>query len=484
MHTLTTTGRYHGWWGSGGGGGNVATMRSGQIFAALFALAAFQGRFMSVFLKDRGLSNSEVGGVLCVSALVSLFAAPVWTLKADTMQRKDSKEVLLMASVVGAGLFFAAQAAVDLGLVPDALRFEYLLGCRFLASVSFSTWHPLANAIAVQDLMNQHAEQGSRMFARERLWGAVSWAVAHLFVGFAIDRFGSWTIYCGHAACSVCMVVVLERWRRTKHGYAQEERLFLEKGQHPQGTVWCGTVDKSVARIVTASSLHAAFFGLMLCTAAGMSLVENLLFIFFEEYLGASPIVCGVSVVVTVLFEIPLFQFGPDLLKKYGVPALLVVATLAYVVRVVLYTIVPKGWFVLLVEPLHGVTIALITIGANEFITVVAPPHRRTSAQGLLASVRTGAGYFIGTLSGGIIMDTYGEAALYRIYATIVMASLAVYVWAASRTRAENPDIWSPLKRTNSFPGPVVVRTPVSTKLKPATPNYGTYSLESETTLP
>merc|ERR1711976_1010661 len=91
----------------------------------------------------------------------------------------------------------------------------------------------------------------------------------------------------------------------------------------------------------------------------GTSVVENLIFLFFEK-LGASNTICAISVVVTVVFEIPIFHFSSELLNMYGAANLQIVACIAYVIRVVGYTFIPKDHVVLVLffEPLHGVTYA------------------------------------------------------------------------------------------------------------------------------
>merc|ERR1711865_549199 len=105
------------------------------------------------------------------------------------------------------------------------------------------------------------------------------------------------------------------------------------------------------------SALMIAFFIYAIALASGMAIVENLVFILFRE-LNASYFLCGVSVVVTVVFEIPLFSQSKRLLSRIGAPGLLTVAGLCYSFRVVGYTFCPGGWYVLFFEPMHGVTIA------------------------------------------------------------------------------------------------------------------------------
>ena len=52
---------------------------------------------------------------------------------------------------------------------------------------------------------------------------------------------------------------------------------------------------------------HVAFFVYAVTLGYGMTIVENLVFLLFRD-LGASYFVCGITVVVTVIFEIPILK--------------------------------------------------------------------------------------------------------------------------------------------------------------------------------
>ena len=45
------------------------------------------------------------------------------------------------------------------------------------------------------------------------------------------------------------------------------------------------------------------------------AVAERFVFVFAEDELGASPTLCGLSVAVTVVFEVPIFAFGEQLLR-------------------------------------------------------------------------------------------------------------------------------------------------------------------------
>ena len=156
----------------------------------------------------------------------------------------------------------------------------------------------------------------------------------------------------------------------------------------------------------------------------GRTVVENLIFIFFES-LGASNTLCGLTVLVTVVFEIPFFYYAPIFLERFGPETLQEVACMAYIVRVVGYTLIPEKhiYLVLFLEPLHGVTYACSKTSSVEFARRLAPEGYEASAQGILF-LFLGIGSFCGLALGAFL---YGVA-LYRMDVVIVTVGLLFFM--------------------------------------------------------
>ena len=100
--------------------------------------------------------------------------------------------------------------------------------------------------------------------------------------------------------------------------------------------------------------------------------VDSLVFLFFE-YLGSSYTVMGMTVLLTVSFEIPIFRVAPSLLERLGSGRLLLVASFCYISRAVGYSCIPKGHilYVLGLEPLHGVTYACSQVSFVVYMGLV-----------------------------------------------------------------------------------------------------------------
>jgi len=158
----------------------------------------------------------------------------------------------------------------------------------------------------------------------------------------------------------------------------------------------------------------------------GSSLVESFLFLFLTQELGSSYLVCGISVVITVSFEIPLFFVSDKLLDTCGVVGLILIAQCSYALRVFGYTFVSNAFLVLAFEPLHGVTYACMKTAMVHFAsTTIARRGLETTAQGLTTSTQA-FGTIVGQWIGGWVLQEFGSDVLFRGAGVIVVCSAAL----------------------------------------------------------
>lgn len=98
---------------------------------------------------------------------------------------------------------------------------------------------------------------------------------------------------------------------------------------------------------------NASFFANITVLGTGFAMVEGMLFLLLQE-MKASTLLCGLSVVVTVTFELPIFAKAQLLLDRFGTKRLVLLAQGAWVLRAGFYASMSEPWMVLLVEPQHA----------------------------------------------------------------------------------------------------------------------------------
>jgi len=202
-----------------------------------------------------------------------------------------------------------------------------------------------------------------------------------------------------------------------------------------------------------ATPTGAMFTTLLIVLKMGTSIVENLVFLFFTQSLGSSNFVCGLSVVITVIFEVPIFSYSEYLLKKLGYFYMVLISCVCYSIRVVGYTLIPHGSssYILFLEPLHGLTFGLAMLAATDYTATIANKYSQTisrqtgsgcststinssdnklgsTAQAVMSSLQNGLGVLIGTGGGGAIEQIYGSNTLYRGAAVVVMCFAFIFL--------------------------------------------------------
>ncbi|KAK1861990.1 hypothetical protein I4F81_004567 [Pyropia yezoensis] len=174
------------------------------------------------------------------------------------------------------------------------------------------------------------------------------------------------------------------------------------------------------------SPYSAVFLAAVMILNVGTALVGNLVFLFWVGDLHASSFLCGVSVVITVICEVPLFVVAPWLSRRLSAPAMLLIAMACYVVQVAVYVCISDPRYVLFVEPLHGVTFSLMNIATVAEASRLAPPHLQATGQAFISVVRT-VGTIVGTVGGSAVMQWAGSTVAYGVAGVLVATAAVVY---------------------------------------------------------
>lgn len=474
-------------------------------FLGFLALTG-QGRFLSVMLESLALTDTEIGIVQSLPRSLNSFMPLIWGILADRLLGRE----LTMCISVGT-------SAMAFGLLyfPQFQFFEAVLILRTLHGVLLSGFSPLldsyclAHCVPAADVPTaDDAAERKKLYGRERLWGAISWALGSLLLGYLFDKYNTYMLmmpfYVGTVSFFLFVVALnscMQRFTANRASYVQvsneevaKESREVELSETAAVTLAEVVVEDNASQLnhlhhssrqqqqLEASSIKIdsrvaqehepaellvpedisllgklglfsrtaccnipnwMFFCTMAVASAGVALVENLSFLFFKDDIGASNIVLGISVCVTVSFEIPLFAVANQLVTRFSPPKLLFWGLIAYSVRVWAYTIIPPkhGVLVLLCEPLHGVTFALMQLAAVIIISDMAPPGLESFSQGAITAVRNlGTGF--GLVVGGAVMDSYGAVVMYRGASIIVFIMALTYLavsTACSTARVLHP---------------------------------------------
>jgi len=441
-------------------------MRPRVLYFAVFVFfSSSGGRFAATFLEhelqleENWMISTAFALQLLTSSLTgSYFGGLADSWDASSSKGKNMGRLQLMAY----GLLFST-AAILLhslgGLYPkndddESLPIPvlvYHLILRVLYSLGTKAISPALDGLTLVQLEEEGVDKQN--YGKERLYGAVSWGITHILIGLIIDIFDSYkAIYCttilSCIGCIVTFIVYAKSMSSIKYDVVniasntdtstttsetikQKRKKYKSKTSFEVGesdfenyttTVENDTIERlsfiDLLSILYQKSpiINISFVIALFTLFIGMSVVEQLIFLYFE-FLGGTSVMFGITVVITVLFEIPLFFFAPNVLNYLGVERTFQFACLAYVIRVIGYSFIPQSqpYFVLFLEPLHGVTIAFSNTASVDFADSIVPKGYESSGQGFMSMIRG-----IGMLTGIFIAGFLEGRTLYRVLAAIV----------------------------------------------------------------
>ena len=136
----------------------------------------------------------------------------------------------------------------------------------------------------------------------------------------------------------------------------------------------------------------------------------------------------GLTVILTVSFEIPIFQIAPKLLDRFGSGGLLLAGSTCYIIRAIGYSCIPKGHilYVLALEPLHGITYACSQTASVDTAAKSMPKGYEATGQSFMYFAR-GLGSCMGLWLGGKAMDNLGPRIMYRVSSLVTFVGSGIF---------------------------------------------------------
>jgi predicted MFS family arabinose efflux permease len=274
----------------------------------------------------------------------------------------------------------------------------------------------------LQMTFSSDKQQTSR-FGSIRVFMTLPYGIGTVLMSFSAQWIGvSWNLvmYCGMAAFYLLVVSVFLPSKREEEEDENDEfqewptntweRLLINPSEPSLSVTFCQWIYPHVPFL-----FNLLLFGILL-----FGVVENLLFLFIVHDLEGNDILCGVTVLVTVLFEIPIFIHSGWFLTHLDYHGCLAAAYLCYALRVGAYTLLTPAtrWWILVPELLHGFMFALSYTVVVEYGNL----HKGkwgVLVMGTITSVFQSLGPGIGSLVGGYAMETYGAKSLYLVCSVI-----------------------------------------------------------------
>ena len=360
------------------------------LYGALFCAFGVASPFLPGLLVENGVQPGVLGVVLASGTAIRLVAGPVGARFAD----RSGRPALVLAGLTGAA------AVVALGYAP-ARGFLPLLLISIGHAAVLAPINPVADALA---LGSAEGKPGFD-YGWVRGAGSAAFIVGTLIAGLLVGRAGLGVIIWLNAGFLALAALT---------GLLVPNRVAGGSGRTTgQGGDW-----RSLARIPAFATVmgvaalvggsHAMHdgFEVIRWRAAGLSA-------------GQSSILWALSVAAEVVVFLLL---GRYLLDRLGPARALALSAIAGVVRWGAAATTASFWVMATVEPLHGLTFALMHLACMDVIKRTVPANLAATAQAFYGTVAMGAAGAVVSLISGPLYGSLGAGAFWGMAALCIGA--------------------------------------------------------------
>ncbi len=359
------------------------SVRLSSFFVVSFAFWGVQMPYWPLWLKDIGLSSSQIGLLLACTYLVKA-SNPITGYLVD--KYNNWRAILL-------GLSISSTAAYSLYFAADG--FWALLMVTLLSGALLSAIQTTAEGLAVSTAISRKMNYG-----RIRLWGSVSFIMISTMTGHLLEGNPLSIVLWLCLGCLVCTILACffilppsspRTFSATKTGTAVQPPSLWLLLRHPVFVLLLGTVS-----LIQVS--HVVYYGF-----------SSL----YWQKSGLSDFHIGLLWAEGVIGEILLFAFSGYILKKITPLQLILLGAIGSLIRWTVLGATTDFWLLSLVQWMHGITFAMTHLGTLFFIAHIVPNTLSGRAQALYFALPLGLFQGSAMIVSGSIFDTWGGNSFY-----------------------------------------------------------------------
>jgi len=369
------------------------------LYAAMYAAFGVASPFLPAFLSARGLTPEQLGLMLGAGTAVRLLTAPL------AGRIGDVSRALRVVLVACTGL----AASVTLGYLA-AHGWWSLLAVSLLHAASLAPITILADALALGSASPppRSGRQGFE-YGWVRGAGSAAFIVGTLLAGQVVSAFGLDTIIglqavlLGATAFAASGVPELSHHRTASAVRVPEDGILL--------------------------LLRLPLFRNLILVAAlvlGSHAMHDAFAVIRWRAAGISPATVSVLWAESVAAEVLVFfVIGPALVTRLTAAGAAALAALAGTLRWTVMAQTTEVMALALVQPLHGLTFALLHLACMRLIARTVPPGLEGTAQAVYGTVGIGAATAVLTLVSGAL---YARLGAHGFWVMTALSALAVPV--------------------------------------------------------
>lgn len=378
--------------------------------------------FAAVFLQSRNFDNTQIGIVLSLAAILSIFLQPLIASFAD----KTSKVTLRQIVIAFMAIIFAM--AFVLYIAPGSFWLIAIL--YVLINACTYTLNPLNNSLALE-YMNQGVPMN---YGLARGTGSVAFAVMSLFLGQLVNLLGP-DILLLTFLLSFCFTITAVVFFKAKLPESTQSvdlnptslnSVTENPGKDKSGPSGIGTfLVKYKTYLLFLVGVAMIFYSHNLINTYLINIIENV---------GGNSKDLGISLAIAAAFELPAMAGFILLEKRFKCNHLVIISAFFFFLKSLLTWLSPNVGMVYVSMAFQLVSFALFTPASIYYVNSMMDPHDRVKGQATLAVATTGIAGSIANITGGKILDTLGVSDMLMLGTIVTVIGFFIVTFTTKQT--------------------------------------------------
>lgn len=376
------------------------------IQATFWMLYSTAGIFVSVFMLDKGYTNSTIGLVIALGSVLAIFLETGVANITDKIQKITNITVMKCLIAV---MYVLVIAILLIGEKSLALTIAYIA-----LIVGHTTMHPFVNALSFY-----LSEGGYNVsYGLGRSMGSLAGGTLAFVMGYLVSWFSpNMIMYMGLVNLTIMTVAVFI----TEKHYKQITQNGVAAVQQAEEEVEAISLGEFVQRnklfMIMSLGIVLLFFGNVIVENFTIQIVENI---------GGNTEQMGFVIFLLSIFEMPAMLGFNKLKEKFSYVFLLRVAAVFFSLKIIMMFLANNMFMIYLAQLNQVLGYGLLFPALVSFIDHIMDKREAVRGQAVFTVALT-VGNVIGSVLGGIILDAFSVTTLLGISSILsVIGSLII----------------------------------------------------------
>ena len=376
------------------------------IQATFWMLYSTAGIFVSVFMLDKGYTNSTIGLVIALGSVLAIFLETGVANITDKIQKITN--ITVMKTLI-AVMYVLVIAILLIGEKSLALTIAYIA-----LIIGHTTMHPFVNALSFYLSEGGH----NVSYGLGRSMGSLAGGTLAFVMGYLVSWFSpNMIMYVGLINLTIMTIAVFI----TEKHYKQITQNGVVAQQQAEEEVTAISLGEFVQRnklfMVMSLGIVLLFFGNVIVENFTIQIVENI---------GGNTEQMGFVIFLLSIFEMPAMLGFNKLKEKFSYVFLLRVAAVFFSLKIIMMFIANNMFMIYLAQLNQVLGYGLLFPALVSFIDHIMDKREAVRGQAVFTVALT-VGNVFGSVLGGIILDAFSVTTLLGISSVLsVIGSLII----------------------------------------------------------